>query len=543
MCNHDKISKNKRYGSALEHGEAHERDHRQWSRRSFLQALGITTGGASMMLGSLPLTALFQSPLAFALNNDNDERILVLLRFKGGNDGLNMIVPVYDYDTYRNLRPAIHLPENQMFNLSDRIAMPNTMSPLQPLWEEGMMKVVHSVGYENQNLSHFRSSDIWASASEPDVIDESGWLGRLLETSYPDFLVNPPDIPPAIQIGGIGNQAFIDSMNVNISVSVNDPNELYEIAQNGQLYDVNNLPSCLYGDQLGYMRSVANSTFFYAEAIKEAYDASSNQVEYSGYLGNQLAIVARLIKGNLGTSLYMVTLDGFDTHAGQNEVHPRLMMDVANSVRAFYDDLAFADKAKSVLSMTVSEFGRRPDQNASAGTDHGAGAPMLLFGEGLNGSGFVGAEPDLQNFDRNGNIIYDIDFREIYATVLENWLCVEAPTVNSVLGNSFNRLDLGIACTTATSINGVAAPAIQHSVRYISAQQVDIVYTLPSATQVRVDVFNILGQPVATLVDAYQLAGEYQVTFTSRGYLASGQYFYRIQAGNRAVSQAIRIVR
>lgn len=543
MCNHDKISNNKRYGSALEHGEAHERDHRQWSRRSFLQALGITTGGASMMLGSLPLTALFQSPLAFALNNDNDERILVLIRFKGGNDGLNMVVPVYDYDRYRNLRPAIHIPENQMFNLSDRIAMPNTMQPLQPLWEEGMMKIVHSVGYENQNLSHFRSSDIWASASEPDVVDESGWLGRLLETSYPDFLVNPPEIPPAIQIGGIGNQAFIDSMNVNISVSVNDPNELYEIAQNGQLYDVNNLPSCLYGDQLGYMRAVANSTFFYAEAIKEAYDAGSNQVEYSGYLGNQLAIVARLIKGNLGTSLYMVTLDGFDTHAGQNDVHPRLMMDVANSVRAFYDDLAFADKAKSVLSMTVSEFGRRPDQNASAGTDHGAGAPMLLFGEGLNGNGFVGAEPDLQNFDRNGNIIYDIDFREIYATVLENWLCVEAPTVNSVLGSSFNRLDLGIACAATTSINGVAAPAIQHSVRYISAQQVDIVYTLPSATQVRVDVFNILGQPVATLVDAYQLAGEYQVTFTSRGYLASGQYFYRIQAGNRAVSQAIRIVR
>ncbi len=543
MCNHDKISNNKRYGSALEHGEAHERDHRQWSRRSFLQALGITTGGASMMLGSLPLTALFQSPLAFALNNDNDERILVLIRFKGGNDGLNMVVPVYDYDRYRNLRPAIHISENQMFNLSDRIAMPNTMQPLQPLWEEGMMKVVHSVGYENQNLSHFRSSDIWASASEPDVVDESGWLGRLLETSYPDFLVNPPEIPPAIQIGGIGNQAFIDSMNVNISVSVNDPNELYEIAQNGQLYDVNNLPSCLYGDQLGYMRAVANSTFFYAEAIKEAYDAGSNQVEYSGYLGNQLAIVARLIKGNLGTSLYMVTLDGFDTHAGQNDVHPRLMMDVANSVRAFYDDLAFADKAKSVLSMTVSEFGRRPDQNASAGTDHGAGAPMLMFGEGLNGNGFVGAEPDLQNFDRNGNIIYDIDFREIYATVLENWLCVEAPTVNSVLGSSFNRLDLGIACAATTSINGVAAPAIQHSVRYISAQQVDIIYTLPSATQVRVDVFNILGQPVATLVDAYQLAGEYQVTFTSRGYLASGQYFYRIQAGNRAVSQAIRIVR
>ncbi|MBK7872770.1 MAG: DUF1501 domain-containing protein [Saprospiraceae bacterium] len=543
MHNHNKISKNLPIGSALEHGEAHERDHQQWSRRSFLQTLGIT-GGMSVMLGNFPIQALMSSPLAFALNQGETDRVLVLIRLKGGNDGQNMIIPVFDYGTYQSLRPTIRVPQNEILSLSNEFGMPNTMAALQPLWSEGNMKVVHSVGYEDQSLSHFRSSDIWASASEPDVIDDSGWLGRYLQSLYPDFLMNPPAIPPAIQIGGVGNQAFIDTNNTNISVSVNEPNELYEIAQNGQLYDINNLPDCLYGEQLGYMRAVTNSTFIYATAIKDAYDASSTQVTYPvGSLGRQLAIVARLIKGNLGTKLYMVTLDGFDTHANQNNVQPRLLKEVADSVKVFYDDLGFADKAKDVLSMTISEFGRRPEQNASGGCDHGAAAPLMLFGEGLNGNGFVGTPPNWQDFDNNGNLKYHTDFRQIYATVLENWLCVDANTVNAVLGQNFTRLNLGLACSATTAVNGVAAPSIKHSVRYISSQQVVIQYNLPSATNVRVDVFNLLGQPVSTLFNGYQLAGEHQVEFAASGYLASGQYFYRIQAGQSIASQSIRIVR
>ncbi len=532
-----------RHGSALEHGEAHERDHRDWSRRSFLQTLGIT-GGMSAMLGNFPITALLRSPLAFALNNEESDRVLVLIRLKGGNDGLNTIIPIFDYGTYQSIRPTIRIPQNEILSLSNEFGMPNTMSPLQSLWAEGNMKVVHSVGYEDQNLSHFRSSDIWASASDADVIDNSGWLGRYLQDQYPDFLMNPPEIPPAIQIGGVGNQAFIDTNNTNISVSVNEPDELYEIAQNGQLYDVNNLPDCFYGEQLGYMRAVANSTFIYAEVIKEAYDASINQAGYpNGSLARQLAIVARLIKGNLGTKLYMVTLDGFDTHANQNGTHPRLMTEIAASVKAFYDDLGFVNKDKDVLSMTISEFGRRPEQNASGGCDHGAAAPMLLFGEGLNGNGFVGTAPNLQDLDNNGNLKYHTDFRQIYATVLENWLCVDTNTVNSVLGQHFNRADLGIACMGATAVNGYAGPSIKHSVRYISSRQVVIQYTLPASTNVRIDVYNLLGQPVSTLFNGYQLAGEHQVEFVATGHLASGQYFYRIQAGESVASQAIRIVK
>jgi uncharacterized protein (DUF1501 family) len=197
------------------------------------------------------------------------DRILVLIRLKGGNDGLNTIIPVGDYGTYQALRPTIRVPQNEILNLNTAFGIPKTMAAAQTMWQDGKMKVVHSVGYPDQNLSHFRSSDIWASASDSNVTDDSGWLGRHLQQLYPDFLLNPPALPPAIQIGSVGNLAFTDSNNVNISVSVNDPNELYEIAQLGQLYSLDNLPDCLYGEQLGYMRAVANSTFVYAGGDKK----------------------------------------------------------------------------------------------------------------------------------------------------------------------------------------------------------------------------------------------------------------------------------
>ncbi|HMO38851.1 MAG TPA: DUF1501 domain-containing protein [Saprospiraceae bacterium] len=543
MCNHHQNSNKMRHGSALEHGEAHEQDHRQWSRRSFLQTLGIG-GGVSLMLGNMPLNALMSAPLAFALDNSETDRVLVLIRFKGGNDGLNTIIPVFDYGRYQALRPNIRIAQSDILNLSAEFGVPNTMNALQPLWSEGSMKVVHSVGYPNQNLSHFRSSDIWASASDANVVDRSGWLGRYLQDLYPDFLLNPPAVPPAIQIGSVGNQAFIDTNDTNISVSVNEPEELAEIARNGQLYSLSNLPACLYGEQLGYIRAVTNSTFVYAGAIKQAHDAAANQVAYpAGNFGRQLAIVARLIKGNLGTKLYMVTLDGFDTHAGQNDTHPRLLMTVADAVQAFYQDLRLGNRAQDVLSMTISEFGRRPEQNASRGTDHGAAAPVFLFGEGLNGNGFVGTGPDLQNLDNNGNLRFHTDFRQIYATVLENWLCVDANTVNTVLGNNFNRMPLGLSCAVTSTLNGTAARGIAHRVSYISEQQVRIHYTLPTATNVRVEIFNLLGQPVTTLHNGYQMAGEHQVEFAATGGLASGQYFYRIQAGGKVAAQSIRLVR
>jgi len=544
MCNqHKKKNPSGRYGSALEHGAAHTHDHNSWSRRTFMKNLGIA-GSVSMLLGRTPLTALSVSPLGMALSAANSDNILVLIRFKGGNDGLNMIVPVFDYGTYKNYRPTIAIPENQLLNLNDSFAMPNTMAGIQNMWEEGAMKVVNSVGYDNQNLSHFRSTDIWSSASDADVLDASGWLGRLLDRQFPDFVSDPPAEPQAIQIGGSGTVTFNSEEGVNMGVIVNDPEELFQIAQNGELYNAVDVPECYYGEQLSYVRTVANSTFRYAEIIANAYDAGTNATEYGPNLGEQLALVARLIKGGLGTKLYMVTLDGFDTHANQNGSHPYLMANLANSVQAFYEDLAAAGMAHRVLSMTFSEFGRRIEQNASGGTDHGAAAPLLLFGEGLNGNGFVGANPNLQDLDNVGNLKYDLDFRQIYSTVLENWLCIDANLVDEALGRNFDRLPaLGLTCQTPTATNSYQATVLQHRALYDQGRIV-IEYAIPASMPVKVQIFDILGRPVETLFEGYQIEGTHQHSFQTWGNrLTSGIYVYHITAGRQSYSRKIRVTR
>lgn len=539
--NNNKADK-KRFGSALEHGKAHQKDHAMHSRRSFIRDLGIA-GSMSMLLGNIPLTALTAAPLSMALNtSNNSDRVLVLIRLKGGNDGLNTIIPLFDYGTYLSNRPSIAIPQNQIINLSDAFGIPDYMGDLESLWQNGHMKVVNNVGYPDQNLSHFRSTDIWSSASDANVTDNSGWMGRFLNEQFPDFLDNPPDNPPAIQIGGSGNFVFKNLDGLDLSVNVNNPDELLQIAQFGELYDTANLPDCFYGEQLGFIRAIANSTFRYAEIIAEAYGQATNNVEYQGVLGSQLAVIARLIKGGLGTRVYMVTLDGFDTHAGQNNTHPYLVNLLANNVSAFFEDLALGGRDQDVLAMTFSEFGRRIEQNASNGTDHGAAAPLMLFGGGLEENGFIGDGPDMVNVDQVGNLQFDTDFRQIYATVLENWLCVEPSLVDQVLGQTFDRMpELGISCN-ATSITTVTPNAIKHWVQHQGGEFL-INYELPQADNVTIKLFNVLGQEMATLYNGYQMPGQHQVRYRPRmAFQAAGHHFYTIQVGRSRVSQKLPVV-
>jgi len=544
MYNKNKLSDKKmRFGSSLADGQAHQLDHNQWSRRSFIRNVGIT-GGMSMLLGKLSLTASTASPLSYALNNAESDRVLVLIRLKGGNDGLNTIIPLYDYSTYRRIRPTIGLRDNQITKVTDAIGVPKTLDPLTSFWKEGQMKVFHSVGYPDQNLSHFRSSDLWASAQDDQTFDGSGWYGRMIENQFPDFLNAPPEVPPAIQIGGSANVTFNNKEMTNLAISVQNPEEIAEIAETGQLYSTANLPECYYGEQVGFVRAVANNTFFYAGILSETYKKARNEVEYSGELGEQLATVARLIKGGLGTKVYMVSIDGFDTHANQLNNHPALMAELSKAVADFYADLEKGGRSRDVLCTTFSEFGRRIEENGSNGTDHGAAAPMMLFGEGLNGNGFIGKRPDLEDVDEVGNLKYDTDFRSIYASLLENWLCIDPNVVDEVMGRSFERIvDLGLMCNKQiTSINEVFQKEIVHQARYDEAGRVTVYYQLPEGNHVNVQIFNLLGQPVTTLANSYQAAGEYFLPFFSyRKQLAKGQYFYKIQVGEQIYSDAFLV--
>jgi len=532
-----------RHGAALEHGDAHRQDHQRWSRRSFLRNLGML-GSGTMLLSKLPVTALGASPLTQALSNTETDRILVLIRLKGGNDGLNTIVPLGQYSTYRNGRPTIAIPENQLIGLNDHFAMPNTLAPLEPLWEEGRMKVVHSVGYPDQNLSHFRSSDIWASGSDADVLDDSGWLGRWLETTYPDFVLNPPVDPPAIQIGGAGNLAFNSKDMVNMGVVVNNPEQLARIAEDGQLYDPEDVPECYFGEQLSFVRTVANSTFKYAQVIHEAYERASNTVQYSSQLGQQFALIARLIKGGLRTKLFMVTLDGFDTHSAQNNRHPQLMRQLSQGVEDFYTDLRAGQRDEDVLCMSVSEFGRRIEQNASGGTDHGAASPLLLFGAGLNGSGTVGQGPDLGNLDPVGNLPFETDFRSVYSTILENWLCVNPQTVDQVMGRSFNRIpELGVACMTTSVFGATQTTPLAHELLQ-QGSSVTLRYYLPTGSRVRAQLLDMRGRVLQDLSPGMQPAGWHDLRINLQQHrLAGAMYLLRMQAGQRVLTKKLNSFR
>lgn len=536
MCDHHK--KQNRPGAALKNGKAHQLDHINYSRRTFIHNLGVI-GGVSLFLNKIPLTTLSANPLTQMLEGADSDRILVLIRLKGGNDGLNTIIPIFDYGTYQQNRPTIAIPQNLITKLDDAYGVPNYMEGIVKKWNEGQMKVVHSVGYPEQNLSHFRSSDIWASGSDADTIDTSGWLGRYLNNEFPDYINNPPIHPPAVQIGGAGNLIFNNQGATNMGMVVNDPEQLAEIALNGELYDVNNVPDCFKGEQLSFLRTIANSTFQYAEVISETYNKAINEVEYTASeLGRQLAVVARLIKGGLSTNLYMVSLDGFDTHAGQNNIHPYLMTVLSQAIDEFYQDLSKSDDDARVLSMTFSEFGRRIEQNASNGTDHGAAAPLMLFGPALEGNGLIGQGPDLKDVDEVGNLKFHTDFRQIYATILENWLCIDGDLVDNLMGQSFDRIqNLGIqACNISTSTRDQWAKTVRHW-SYYDGNSMQIAYQLPSAATVKVIVFNLLGQPIKQFSSVYQSAGEHRVQFAPNVVgMSAGQYVYSIQIDRVQVS-------
>jgi len=532
---------NKKVRPSKEEKKIHDHEHTQWNRRSFIQALGLA-GGGSMLLGGTAISATSPSPLAVALAENENDNILIIIRLEGGNDGLNTIVPIYDYDTYANLRPSIKHQQNDLINLNDDFGIPNYMNELESVWGDGSMKVVHGVGYPDQNLSHFRSTDIWAS-TEDNFEEPTGWWGRYFEDRYPDYISNPPEIPPAVQIGSIGNLIFKGN-NSNYAFSVVNPEQLQNVAENGTLHDVLDIPDCVYGDKLLFMRATANTTFIYSGVINDAYLAANNSVEYGdGELAKQLAIVARLIKGGLGSKVYMVSLGSFDTHAEQPERHQELLSDLSSTIKNFYDDLKTVGMDDKVLAMTISEFGRRPYENGSNGTDHGAASPVMLFGPALNGSGFVGNHPDLSTWDEDNNLIPSSDFRDIYNTVLTEWFCLDPSIVSTILLNeSYETLDLGLTCEALSTSDFSNTNRFAHVAIYQN-NQTFIEINLANTSHVTIKLYDMMAKEIGTITNEMLFAGRHRFNVRDQiqGRLSYGQYIYRISTGGQYYSKTILI--
>jgi uncharacterized protein (DUF1501 family) len=391
-----------------------------------------------------------------------DGTILVVLQMAGGNDGLNTVVP-YSDDAYHIARPRLRLAADQVLKIDNHIALNPKLAALKSFYDDGHLAVVQGVGYPNPNRSHFRSTEIWQTASNADRTESEGWLGR-----YFDNCCSGADPTVGVAIGEETPQAFAAKNPIGVTFSrpeqfrfrSSDPNpgqmtaeEIFfrQLNETGA-GDEGGTVATNTGGSIGAISGKAKNDLSTLDFLQRtALDAqlSSDKIlaiarKYKstvpypqGQLAASLNIIARMIAGGLPTRVYYASQGGFDTHAGQINTHERLMGEFNDAVAAFVADLKQQRNFERVLLMTFSEFGRRVQENANGGTDHGAAAPMFVLG-GTVKSGLFGKYPSLTELD-HGDLKFNTDFRSVYGTVLERWL--KAPS-ETVLGRKFPALEI-----------------------------------------------------------------------------------------------------
>jgi uncharacterized protein (DUF1501 family) len=476
------------------------------------------------------------------LDMPNDGRVLVLVQLAGGNDGINTTIP-HGHDAYFTNRPNLAIPKEQILDLNKEIGFHPSLANLRPLYDNSRLAIVQGVGYPNPDRSHFKSTDIWLTASNSNEVQDTGWLGRYFD------LICPPDEegneqpcgvfgPPAVQIGLTSSLALLGRNPKGIALQ--DPLAFYNLVnRQGHGGDPGPAPETTAGRELEFLRETAAAAFQYAGEILQASENATNSITYpSESLAAQLAIVARLIAGGLTTRVYIVSIKGFDTHASQLAVHSTLLASVANALNTFQQDLQNLGVAEKVVGMCFSEFGRRVYENASIGTDHGTAAPLILFGSAING-GIYGAHPSLTDLE-NGDLKHIYDFRQIYATLLQDWLMTDpAP----VLGGAFSTLPL-INNTTGVREEEKVPREFYLAQNYPNPfnPSTTIEYGLARDSDVELIIVNAVGQKVATLVSCRQTAGVHRATWRVNGH-ASGIYFMRLRASGFEQTRTMQVVK
>lgn len=384
-----------------------------------------------------------------------DGKILVVVQLSGGNDGLNTVVPYAD-DAYYRARPAIGKRPNEVLRLNNYIGLHPNLEPIMRLYDNGMASIIQGVGYPNPNRSHFRSMDIWHTAQPDKEITTSGWLGRYFDATC-EGEAAPQE---AIAIGRQAPLALKGEKTQPLSFErpenyryagpdqtryreLNSPKGMDQQAQKNIASDSakSKRPTIITpGSQLEFLTRTAMDAQVSSDKITTILRDYNTRSEYPrNEFGNGLRTIAAMIKGELPTRVYYVSLGGFDTHANQNGQHDQLMQQFAQGVDAFWKDMKEQKNDQRVVMMCFSEFGRRVEQNASGGTDHGAAAPMFLFGPAIaRRAGIVGNHPSLTQLD-GGDLRFGIDFRNIYASILEDWL--DTPS-KPILGQQFRPLPI-----------------------------------------------------------------------------------------------------
>jgi len=396
-----------------------------------------------MTLGGLPLRLMARDSES-ALAAANSDHVLVVIQLEGGNDGLNMVVPVEDAEYY-TLRPALAVAKNEALVLDAEplLRLHPTMGGVQRHFNEGRLAIVENIGYPRQTGSHFSGTEIWNTAS-PGATTQSlgtGWLGRWLHRDLPGYPDTLPHHPPAIEIGATSSSLF-SIPGGTIAMSIADPEEFYTLVNGGPNVADGAAPDTPAGREWAYIDGVNRQARAYADAVRDASRRAQNQAVYpeGNPLAAQLAIVARLVAGGLETKVYKCTLGGFDTHGDQLRRHPELLGWLSSAISAFQDDLLALGVADRVVGMTYSEFGRRVFDNGN-GTDHGTAAPHFVFGGRIGGGVVHGGVPDIAGRDHTGNLLHRITFQCFYASILAPHFGLDEAAIAQIL--PVNVCDVG----------------------------------------------------------------------------------------------------
>ena len=426
----------------------------------------VKLSSTASALGLLPFELSAALKLAKStINCDFSSRKLILIELRGGNDGLNTLIPYDNYGYYSSiLRPDIHIPDNNFSNQAVDTSLPSNQqlmfhpallegqfnSGFKGLYQSGMLRILQSVGYPSANKSHFASIDLWSTGNDGNSWNngkDSGWMGRFMEEAYSNLL--PSNFPLGIQLGSTNTWLGFHAEHehgIAMNIEGQDSENFYTVLNGLSGQPPSNIPNnSHYGAELQYIVDTDANANIYSQSIQNAFNApgSNNLVAYPDTdLANQLKTVARLIRGGIETKVYMVTIGGFDTHNAQNQGsgdingrHTELLNEVSTAVDAFVKDVNSDSIGDDIIGITFSEFGRKAKQNGNLGTDHGEIAPMFVFGKPVQG-GVSGINVDLTEATSNNNWqikTVQHDYRQVFATLMQDFLGAE----NAIVDNAF----------------------------------------------------------------------------------------------------------
>jgi uncharacterized protein (DUF1501 family) len=394
------------------------------NRRKFLTIGSLATG--TMMLPKF--LKAFEGP-GYGVSGN---KVLVVIQLSGGNDGLNTVIPVRN-DIYYRERPQLAIAKDRTFTLDSEAGLHPSLSNLKALYDEGSLAILNNVGYPNPDRSHFRSMDIWQTASNSDEYLNSGWLGRYLDAqcngcSKPTQVLEMDDM---LSLALSGNEMK--------GIALRDPKRLYDTSQDPFFKDV--LLAGMHEqteDPTSYLYKVMAETLSGADYIFQQSKLRPSVTVYpNSEIGKNLKTIATLISSDINTRVYYVSLGSFDTHVGQQAKQEKLFTDLNEAIKPFTDDLKSNHRFEDVLMMSFSEFGRRVGENGSGGTDHGTANNMFLISGGLKNKGILNEMPDLSNLTE-GDLNQQLDFKRVYATVLNKWLQADD---HKILGVQYEYLN------------------------------------------------------------------------------------------------------